>query len=72
MGPKQLGHVLRTLRFIPKRDSKGYAIGFTDEVRRQVHDLARRFDLAAMQEPFAQCEYCAEIFANCHATRQTG
>lgn len=46
-----------------KRDSKGLAIQLTETARRRIHQLARDFDVAAVQQGVALCPQCAEIAA---------
>jgi len=62
LGPKEAGGILRSLGVVPKRNSKGYAIKLTAGVRRRAHELARDFDVAAVQERLSQCPLCVELF----------
>ena len=62
--PKPIGGILRLLQFSPKRDSKGYAIRLTEEVRREVHRLTSDYEVAAVQEGVALCPHCLEILGN--------
>ncbi len=59
--PKEIGRVLRSLGFTPKRDSQGFAICLTDGVRRRVHQLARDYRVVALLEGAARCKNCAEF-----------
>ena len=59
--PKEMGNILRSLGFSPKRDRRGYAIRFTDEVRRQIHRLAYEYDVAAVVEGKPRCQHCSEV-----------
>jgi len=61
--PETIGPIVRLLGFTPKRDSKGKAIHFTDRVRRRIHQLARAYDVAAVQEGVAKCPLCREILS---------
>jgi hypothetical protein len=60
--PKAMGVIVRSLGLSPRRDSKGYAIRLTDSVRQLIHQLARDFDVAAVQDSFRLCSYCSDIF----------
>jgi len=60
---KLVGGLLRVLEFFPRRDSRGWAIRLTDSVRRRIHQLARDYDVAAVQEGVALCAHCAEMMA---------
>lgn len=61
--PETIGAVVRVLGFTPKRDNKGKAIHLTDQVRRWIHELARDYDVAAVQQGVAVCPLCLEILA---------
>ncbi len=61
--PETIGAIVRQLGFTPKRDNRGFAIYLDDRVRRRIHELAREYDVAAVQEGIAQCALCAEIFS---------
>ena len=58
--PRAIGPVLRLFGFYAKRDKKGWAIRFTDDVCRRIHRLARDYGVAAMEEGMALCAHCAE------------
>ncbi len=58
---KEVGGIVRSLGLSPKRDTKGWAIRLTDEVRRRIHRLARDFDVSAVREGVAMCPHCSEI-----------
>ena len=60
---KEVGNQLRQLGFYPKRDSQGYAIVLNEEVRRQIHSLARDYNVAAEEQAVKSCSHCAEIVA---------
>jgi len=60
---KEIGGILRALGFSPKRDKKGFAIRLDDGIRRHIHQLAARFDVAAAEEGVAMCPHCSEIVA---------
>lgn len=62
--PQAIGGIWRSLELTPRRDSSGFAIRLTDEVRRRIHNLALAYDVAAMQSGVAQCAACAEIMGN--------
>ncbi len=59
----EIGAVLKRLRLFKKRDKRGYAIRLDDRVRRYIHQLAYRFDVATAQEGVTMCAHCAEISA---------
>jgi hypothetical protein len=60
--PKALGWILRnSLGFAPKRDGKGFAIRLTEDVRRRIHQLAREFQVSAVNEAVPGCSQCAEM-----------
>ncbi len=59
--PETIGAIVRLLGFTPKRDSKGFALHLTEHVRRWIHELARAYDVAAVQEGVALCPLCTEI-----------
>jgi hypothetical protein len=61
--PRAMGPILRSFGLSPKRDSKGWAIRLTHDVRRRIHRLAGDYEVAAMQEGMALCADCAEIVA---------
>jgi hypothetical protein len=61
LGPKEMGAILRSLGFSPKRSSKGYAFRITDEIRRHIHRLAFEFDVPALLEGKPRCPHCQEI-----------
>jgi hypothetical protein len=64
LGDKEIGTILRrSLGLFPKRDKKGFAIRLTDRIRRHIHQLAGKFDVATAQAGVAKCLYCAEIVA---------
>jgi hypothetical protein len=46
-----------------KRDGKGFSIVLTEKMRRQVHELARDFQIAPLEEGAASCGLCAELLA---------
>jgi hypothetical protein len=59
--PEIIGAIVRQLGFKPKRDNKGNAIHLSDQVRRRIHELARDYDVAAVQQGVAVCPLCLEI-----------
>jgi hypothetical protein len=61
--PKVMGSMLRSaFGIFPKRDSKGFAIRMTDQIRRKIHELARDFGVAP-ENPVKDCQYCTEILS---------
>jgi len=65
---KVIGGILGSLGLVAKRDGQGYAIRLDEKARRFIHELARRFDVAAAQEKITLCPLCIEILA----TNNTG
>jgi len=63
LSPEKFGGVLRFLGLTPQRDKKGFAIVLTDRVRRRIHELARDYDVPAVQERVARCPLCSEILS---------
>jgi len=60
---RQIGEILRSLGIHSKRDRQGFSIVLTERMRRQVHDLARDFEVAPLEEGGASCSLCAELLA---------
>ncbi len=58
---REIGALLRALGLYAKRGGKGYALRLDDGVRRYIHQLAHRYEVATTQEGVAQCSHCAEI-----------
>jgi hypothetical protein len=59
--PKLVGTLVRNLGFTPKRDSQAYALCVSEMVRRQIHYVARDYDLQVLPKAGMDCSYCAEI-----------
>jgi hypothetical protein len=60
---REIGDLVRSLGFIPKRKTKGWEICLTDDVRQRIHKLARDFNVAAVCDGINACKYCAAIDA---------
>jgi hypothetical protein len=58
--PRAVGATLRSLGLIAKRTSEGYRLLLTDSICRRIHELARQFEVAAVQEKKEMCSYCIE------------
>ena len=58
--PKLMGSHLRQLGFCPKRDSQGFAIHLTAEVRRLTHRLRTITKLETWSRLVPGCPECAE------------
>jgi hypothetical protein len=58
---KRMGSHLRLLGFRAKRDSKGFAVHLTPDVRRLVHRLRRDHQVGDFQQAVPDCLYCAEV-----------
>jgi len=61
--PETIGAIVRLLGFSPKRDRNGFALHLNEHVRRRIHNLARAYDVAAVQEGVAKCPLCSEILS---------
>jgi len=61
LNAKGLGVLVRRLGFKPRRDSTGFAIRLDDMIRRKIHQLARAFDVATVQDGAVMCADCVEI-----------
>jgi len=59
--PEEIGKILRKHGFFPKRDADGSAIRLNDAACNNVHQLAHRFHLAALQQ--GQCSLCLQVLA---------
>jgi hypothetical protein len=60
---RRIGDILRSLGIHSKRDRRGFSIVLTEKMRRQVHELARDFEVAPLEEGAAPCSLCAELLA---------
>jgi hypothetical protein len=59
LDPREIGNHLRAVGLFSERlGSAGRGIRFTKEVRRNLHDLARAYDVRTI--PTNPCEFCAE------------
>jgi hypothetical protein len=58
---KRMGTQLRLLGFRPKRDSQGYAVHLTPDVRLLIHRLARDHEVGDSERGVPGCAYCAEV-----------
>jgi len=56
---KAVGNLLRELGFVPTRDSGGYNLRLTEDLRRQIHIRARDYQIIEDQRD-ANCPLCAE------------
>ncbi len=61
--PEEIGKILRKHGFSPKRDSDGSAIRLNDRVCHYTHQLAHRFQLAALQQGITKCSFCLQVLA---------
>jgi hypothetical protein len=57
--PRSIGSRLRLLGFRPKRDSKGFAIHLTPDVRGLIHSLARIHEIEGLEPNVPGCSHCA-------------
>jgi hypothetical protein len=60
---KPAGICLRALGLPPKRDSQGYALVLSDDLRRTIHRLARDYQIEVVTPADQSCSRCAEIAA---------
>jgi len=60
---RQIGEILRSLGIHSKRDGQGFSIVLTEKMRRQVHELARDFEVAPLDQSEPPCSLCAELLA---------
>jgi hypothetical protein len=58
--PKRMGTHLRLLGFRPKRDSKGFAVHLTPDVRRLIHRFAREYQVGDPEQTVPSSPHCAE------------
>jgi hypothetical protein len=61
---KMVGLLLRALGIRGQRVVKGYKIMLTDSVRRQIHEVARGYQVLPVQDGIARCRHCPEEKAN--------
>jgi hypothetical protein len=69
---RQMGDVLRSLGFHAKRDGNGFSILLTENMRRYIHELARDFEIKALQESEGPCDLCTEYLAALGVTSDDG
>ncbi len=60
---KRMGNHLRLLGFRAKRDSKGFAVHLTPDVRRLIHSLARDHDVGDSEQTVPGCPQCSEVMS---------
>ena len=60
---KATGNLLRMLGFNPKRDTGGYALSLTEDLRHKIHILARDYEVTSSEQPGTTCSHCAEVMA---------
>lgn len=60
---RQVGAVVRSLGIRAKRNSHGFSIVVIENVRRQIHERARDFEVAPLDEGESPCSLCAELLA---------
>ena len=61
--PKEVGHRLRQLGICPKRDTQGYAMFLNDDMRLNIHRLARAYKVVAPEQVVATCPHCKATLA---------
>jgi hypothetical protein len=60
---KRMGRQLRLLGFRAKRDSKGFAIHLTPDIRRLIHRLARDHRIGDSEQVVPGCSYCTDVMS---------
>lgn len=58
---RRIGDTLRSLGIHSKRNGQGLSILLTENMRRQVHELARDFEVAPVEQGQPPCSLCAEL-----------
>jgi hypothetical protein len=58
LADQEIGGALRLVGLELKRVSKGWRLWLDERGRRRIHELAREFNVAAVQECLSGCEYC--------------
>jgi hypothetical protein len=67
--PNQVGTMIRRLGLTPEpRDSQGVKLRLTEDVRRQIHQLARNFAVPSLDNRVPGCPHCAELDKNAEQT----
>ncbi len=61
MTARRVGAVLRQLKLLAERDSRGYGFHLSNEVNRAIHQLGRTMEVPSLQELVPGCEFCAEL-----------
>jgi hypothetical protein len=61
---KRTGNLLKHLGFRAKRDSKGFAIHLTAEVRRLIHRLAHDHEVADSEQAVPGCSHCTDVLSS--------
>jgi hypothetical protein len=60
---KRMGSHLRLLGFRARRDSKGFAVHLTPDVRRLIHRLARDHRVGDSEQVVPGCPHCTEVMS---------
>ncbi len=58
LSSKKVGTLLRTLGIDAQRMVKGYRVLLTDDVRKQIHQIASAYRVASALDGVARCQYC--------------
>jgi hypothetical protein len=64
LAPEQTGRILRKLGFVLKRNARGSTLYLDRTTRLRVHELARRFQVAASRIGLKKCPMCESVFAD--------
>jgi hypothetical protein len=62
--PEQTGRILRKLGFVLKRNARGSALSLHRTTRLRIHEMARRFQVAASRVGLKACSMCESVFAD--------
>ena len=59
--PRAVGPRIAALGLFTKRDGNGYAFTLTNDIRREVHQLASSYSVPSVLEGMTKCPLCAEF-----------
>jgi hypothetical protein len=61
LSSKKVGTLLRTLGITAQRMVKGYTVFLTDDVRKEIHQIASAYRVASALDGVERCQYCRGI-----------
>jgi hypothetical protein len=64
LAPEQTGRIVRKLGFVLKRNAQGSSLFLDRPTRLRIHELARRFRVAASRVGVKTCPICESVFAD--------